>query len=133
MAKRSQIQHYNEAVEKQMGYVACVRTGNTLRLAGVIAVDLEMNIIGLDDMTAQINQIYDIIGKTLSKSDADMSNVVNEVIYVRDLSLLMEPAATEARIARYAECAPPAATAVQVSGLASPDALIEIQVTAVLD
>jgi enamine deaminase RidA (YjgF/YER057c/UK114 family) len=41
-------------------------------------------------------------------------------------------AAGEARARRYAECAPPAATVVQVAGLFLPGAMVEIQVTAVL-
>lgn len=133
MAKQSQVHYYNEAVEKQMGFAAAVRTGDTLRLSGIISTDMEMNVIGEGDMLAQITQVYDTMEKVLAMQGATFENVVNEVIYATDLAALAEPAVLGARAARYANCAPPAATAVQVAGLISPGVMIEIQVTAVLD
>ena len=44
----------------------------------------------------------------------------------------LSQAASAARAKRYAKCAPPATTAVQVSALFFPAAMIEIQATAVL-
>jgi enamine deaminase RidA (YjgF/YER057c/UK114 family) len=53
--------------------------------------------------------------------------VVNEMIFVTDMAELV--AGSPTRLARYAACAPPATTAVQVSALFVPGALIEIQAT----
>ena len=133
MAKHSQVQYYNEAMEKQMGFAAIVQTGNTLRLSGIISVDEQMNVVGQGDMAAQLNQVYDIMEKTLAMHQATLANVVNEMMFATDLAALGDPAAIGARVARYADCAPPAATAVQVSGLFVPGAMIEIQATAVLE
>jgi enamine deaminase RidA (YjgF/YER057c/UK114 family) len=130
MAKNSQVQFFNEPVERQLGFAAIVQQGNTLYLSGLIAVDEQMNIVGRGDMAAQINQIYDLMEKVLAMSQATLENVVNEVMYTTDMPALVEAAA--ARVGRYAHCAPPAATAVQISGLYMPDALLEIQATAVL-
>ena len=133
MAKESQVQYYNEAAERQMGFAAIVRTGNTLRLSGIVSVDMEMNVVGEGDMATQLTQVYDIMEKTLAKEGATFENVVNEVIYATDLAALADPEVAGIRLARYANCAPPAATGVQVAALFFPGAMIEIQATAVLD
>lgn len=131
MAKNSQVQFFNEPMERQLGFAAMVQHGNTLYLSGLISVDENMNIVGAGDMATQINQIYDLMEKVLAMSQATLENVVNEVMYTTDMQALVEAAGT--RVARYAQCAPPAATGIQVSGLFLPDAMLEIQATAVLD
>lgn len=130
MAHISQVQHYNEPVEKQLGFAAMVQTGKVLHLAGIVAVDEALNVVGPGDMAAQVECVYDIMEATLAKSGATLLHVVNELIFVTDLQQFA--AAGEARAKRYARCAPPAATAVQVVALLFPAAMIEIQVTAVL-
>jgi 2-iminobutanoate/2-iminopropanoate deaminase len=130
MAHISQVQHFNEPVEKQLGFAAMVQTGKTLHLAGIVAVDDALNVVGPGDMAAQVARVYDIMETTLAKSGASLLHVVNEMIFVTDLAQFA--AAGEVRAKRYARCAPPAATAVQVSALLFPAAMIEIQVTAVL-
>ena len=131
MAHISQVQFYNEPVEKQLGFVALVQTGKTLHLAGIVSVDDALNVIAPGDMAGQIDRIYDIMEKTLAKGGATLQHVVNELIFVTDLQKF-GPDASAARARRYAKCAPPATTAVQVSALFFPAAMIEIQATAVL-
>jgi enamine deaminase RidA (YjgF/YER057c/UK114 family) len=133
MAKHSQVRYINEPVEKQLGFSAIVQTGNTLRLSGIVSVDEQMNVVAPEDMVAQIEQIYNIMEQTLAKCQATLADVVNEMIFVTDMAALADSAATAARLARYGDNAPPSATAVQVSALFSPGAVIEIQATAVLD
>jgi enamine deaminase RidA (YjgF/YER057c/UK114 family) len=131
MAHISQVQYYNEPVEKQMGFVALVQTGKTLHLAGIVSVDDALNVVAPNDMAGQIERIYDIMEKTLANCGATLQHVVNELVFVTDLHKF-GPAASAARAKRYAKCAPPATTAVQVSALFFPAAMIEIQATAVL-
>ena len=102
-----------------------------IEISGLIAVDEKMQVVGVGDMKAQINCIYDQMEQILAMSQATLANVVNEVMYTTNLASLVE--ANAARVARYAKYAPPASTGVQVSALFFPDALIEIQATAVLD
>ena len=131
MAHVSQVQYFNEAVEKQMGFVASVQTGKTLHLAGIVSIDEALNVVAPGDMAGQIERIYDIMEKTLAKSGATLQHVVNELVFVTDLQKF-GPEASAARARRYAKCTPPATTAVQVSALFFPAAMIEIQATAVL-
>ena len=130
MAHISQVLHYNEPVEKQLGFAAMVQSGKVLHLAGIVAVDEALNVVGPRDMAAQVERVYDIMEATLAKSGGTLLHVVNEMIFVTDLAQFA--AAGAARAKRYAQCAPPAATAVQVVALLFPAAMIEIQVTAVL-
>jgi enamine deaminase RidA (YjgF/YER057c/UK114 family) len=130
MAHPSQVQYYNEPVEKQLGFAAIVQTDKTLRLSGIVAVDAALNVVGKGDMAAQVKRIYDIMEETLAMNGATLEHVVAEVIYTTNMAAFAEAGATRAQ--RYAKCAPPATTAVQVSGLFLPDAMIEIQATAVV-
>lgn len=66
-------------------------------------------------------------------SGANLADLVREVIFTTNLAALATPEASEARIGRYRDGDPPVATAIQVSGLFSPEASIEIDVTAVID
>jgi enamine deaminase RidA (YjgF/YER057c/UK114 family) len=131
MAHVSQVQYFNEAAEKQLGFVALVQSGKTLHLSGIIAVDEALNVVAPGDMVGQIERVYDIMEKTLAKSGATLQHVVNELIFVTDLQKY-GPEASAARARRYAKCTPPATTGVQVSALFFPGAMIEIQATAVL-
>ncbi len=94
-------------------------------------MDDALNVVAPGDMAGQIERIYDIMEKTLAKSGATLEHVVDELIFVTDLQKF-GPDASAARAKRYAKCTPPATTAVQVTGLFLPGAMIEIQVTAVL-
>ena len=102
-----------------------------LHLAGIISVDENANVHAPGDMAAQIERIYDIMEETLAKNGANLEHVVNEVMYTTDMSKLMEAIAVRAR--RYAGHAFPATTALQISALAFPDAMLEIQAIAQLD
>ena len=131
MAKNSQVQFLMEPLERQLGFAALVQQGNQLWLSGLISVNEKLEVVGKGDMAAQITQIYDLMEKVLAMGGATLANVVNEVMYTTDLQALV--AAAHVRKARYDKYAPPANTGVQVSALFLPDAMLEIQATAVLD
>lgn len=128
MATAEQVIHFNEPVEKQFGFAAMVKTGAFIHLSGVLSLDEQLNVVAPGDMAAQIERVYDILEATLSLVRADLSNVVNETIFVTDMQALAAAAAT--RTKRYAKCAPPASTAVQVGALFLPGCLIELQAVA---
>jgi enamine deaminase RidA (YjgF/YER057c/UK114 family) len=134
MARLNQAQYVNDAVEKQYGFAACVQSGKTLYLSGLIAMDENMQVVAPGDMAGQIDKIYDHMEGILALHQASLVNVVNELIFVTSMQALVE--AAPARVARYARvpnCAFPTSTAVQVGALFLPEAMIEIQATATLD
>lgn len=131
MARLDQVQHYFEPLEKQLGFAAIVQAGKTLYLSGLIAVNEKMELVAPGDMAGQLAAIYDHMEKVLAMCNATLAHVVNETLFATDLEALARHSGV--RVARYARCAPPAATGVQVAGLFLPGALVEIQATAVLD
>jgi enamine deaminase RidA (YjgF/YER057c/UK114 family) len=128
MASVDQVIFFNEPVEKQLGFAAMVKTGELIHLSGVLSIDERLNVVAPGDMAGQIERVYDILEETLALVRADLSNVVNETIFVTDIQALAAAAATRAK--RYAKCAPPASTAVQVGALFFPGCLIELQAVA---
>ena len=131
MAKLGQVQHFNKPLEDRLGFSAIVHANGLLHLAGIISIDEKAQVVGPGDMAAQMARIYDIMEETLAKNGATLEHVVSEVIYTTDMARLME--ATPIRAKRYEAYANPATTAVQISALAFPDAMLEIQVMAQLD
>lgn len=130
MAKQSQIIQVNPEREARFGISAMVRAGDTLYVSGLLSVDDEFNLIGPDDMAAQIARIYDRLEAALALAGADLTHVVSEVSYATDVEALA--AASHVRDDRYqrANAAPPVATAVEVRRLFLPGALLELVATA---
>ena len=131
MAKKEQIKHHNEAIEKQLGFSGSVRAGNTIYLSGMISVEPDMTPVAAGDMAGQMQKIYEIIGEILASHGASFADVVNEFMFATDLGALA--GATGVRAKFYEGCEPPASTAVEVSALFTPEAMLEVQITAVVD
>ncbi len=131
MAKFGQVQHFNKLLEDSLGFSAIVHANGTLHLAGIISITETAEVFAPDDMAAQLDRIYDIMEETLAKCGATLEHVVSEVMYTTDLAKLSE--ASPIRAKRYAGYANPATTAIQISALAFPGVLLEIQALAQLD
>ena len=109
--------------------VARIDAGATtlLVLSGQLGVDDDGTV--LDGMTAQSQRIFDIVEALLGAYGATLADVVNIRTYMLDLGQLAEYGAVrQARLAGRR----PTSTTVQVAGLFKPDALLEVEVTAVL-
>lgn len=130
MAKAEQAQHYNKPLEDALGFSAVINAGGTLHLAGIVSINEAGEVFAPGDASAQMDRIYDIMVETLAKNGATLEHVVSEVIYTTDMARLME--ATPIRANRYKGFANPATTAVQISALAFPDVIFEIQAIAQL-
>ena len=113
----------------RFSHVASIDLGGTklLILSGQLAVDAEGKLVGPDDMTAQAEFIMDTVATILAAHGATFEHVVNVRSYLTDMDRLGEYAA--ARMKRFTG-PPPTGTAVEVSRLAAPGALLEVEVTA---
>lgn len=114
------IYHEHAAGEQAWGYAQAVVVGNTIYVSGTVS--------GGATMEEQITGIYRRIARTLERHGATLQHVVRETAYTKDMQALA--AANAARLAAYAGHTP-AATWVQITGLLSPQAMVEIEVTAV--
>ena len=119
-------------LSKPTGYTHVVEvTGpsKTVYIAGQIAFDKDGKIVGAGDMKAQAEQVFRNLQAALAAAGATFSDVVKMNTYVTDMG--QAPAVREIR-ARYFGETTPASTLVQVSALARPELMLEIEVIAVV-
>ena len=69
-------------LEERFGLSYAVKAGKTLHLSGLLAADDDFNLVGENDMEAQIRCIYDRLQFVLAKCDADLRHVVREINFV---------------------------------------------------
>lgn len=114
------------------GYSQVVRVtgGQTIYLAGQVALDASRNLVGQGDFRAQAQQVFENIKTALAAVGADFSQVVKLNMYVVDRSHL--PILREVRDRYVNTDAPPASTLVEVRSLAQEEFLLEIEAIASL-
>lgn len=105
------------------------KVGNTIYVAGQTASE-ERGVVGPGDIRLQTRTAFERIKTILEEAGASMRDVVKSTIYVTDMRY--REAYNEVR-QEYWSTDPPASTLVQVVALATPEALIEIDVIAVVD
>jgi reactive intermediate/imine deaminase len=98
-------------------------------LSGQIANDLEGTLVGPGDMRAQTRQVFENLRAILAANDATFADVVKIGTY---LTTLDDLAGMREVRSEYLTSEPPASTAVQVVALVVPDAMIEIDLVAVV-
>lgn len=129
-AEPQQIQRINpEGMTQPTGYHHVIRVDNVLFLAGQVALDSDGNVVGKGDMKAQVQKVLENMQTVLASQGADFSNVVKVNIFTTDIPAFRD--AAEIR-AKFFEGHPPASTLVEISSLARPDFLVEIEAIAML-
>jgi 2-iminobutanoate/2-iminopropanoate deaminase len=113
------ISHYADAVE----------AGGFLYISGMLPVNADGELVGAGDVSTQSAQVLDNVGAVLRATGATFDNVVRVGVYVRDIA---DRELINAVRRRYFGDARPASTLVEVSALAHPDALVEIEAVALL-
>ena len=109
-------------------YNHLVKAGNLMFIAGQVALDADGNVVGEDDMVAQVRQVLENMKTVLASEGADFSNVVKTNIFTTDIDRFR--AAADVR-AEYFAGNPPASTLVQIERLARPVFLVEIEAIAI--
>jgi reactive intermediate/imine deaminase len=108
-----------------------VETGDAtwVYLSGQIANDDSGEIAGVGDLRVQTEQVFENLARILEANGAGFEHVVKIQTYFTTLDDLA--GSREVR-SRYLPADPPASTAVQVAALVMPEALIEVDVVAVV-
>ena len=96
-------------------------------ISGQVSKDKNGNIVGKSDIRAQTKQVMENIGAVLRAGNANYNDIVKITVYLTDMSRLKD--VIEIRN-QYLKVALPTSTAVEVSGLANPDYLVEIEAIA---
>jgi 2-iminobutanoate/2-iminopropanoate deaminase len=123
-----------EAVHPPVGtYSHAVRVGtadgNWIYVSGQVALDAEGTLVGAGDLRAQTRQVFENLRAILEANGATFADVVKIGTY---LTTLYDLAGMREVRSEYLTSEPPASTAVQVMALVVPDALIEIDLVAVV-
>jgi enamine deaminase RidA (YjgF/YER057c/UK114 family) len=98
-------------------------------VSGQIANDLEGNLVGPGDLRAQTQQVFENLRAILAANGATFADVVKIGTY---LTTLDDLAGMREVRSEYLTSDLPASTAVQVVALVVPEALIEIDLVAVV-
>ncbi|HKI28915.1 MAG TPA: RidA family protein [Actinomycetota bacterium] len=108
-----------------------VETGDAvwISVSGQIAIDSEGNLVGTGDMRAQTRQVFENLSAILEANGATFADVVKIGTY---LTTLDDLAGMREVRGEYLTAEPPASTAVQVVALVVPDAMIEVDLLAVV-
>ncbi|HLE70670.1 MAG TPA: RidA family protein [Vicinamibacteria bacterium] len=118
-----------DGLNKPATYSHVVKVGNLLFISGQVAFDSAGNLVGENDMKAQVRQVLENLKTALASQKADFSHVAKINIFTTDVEAFL--GAAEVR-AEYFKGHPPASTLVQIVKLARPGLLVEIEAIAAL-
>jgi enamine deaminase RidA (YjgF/YER057c/UK114 family) len=103
--------------------------GKTIYVAGQLARDEGGNLVGKGDMRAQMEQTFKNLDLCLKAAGATWADVVKSNTYVTDYTEFSKN--SDVRM-RYFGVASPTSTTVQIGRLADSDAMVEIEMIAVV-
>jgi enamine deaminase RidA (YjgF/YER057c/UK114 family) len=107
-----------------------VKVGNLLFIAGQVALDQDLQLVGENDAEAQSRQIWHNIKSVVEAAGGKVTDVVRITLFVLDFKHM--PAFHKVRKEIFAGGRYPAATGVQVVKLGLPGLLLETEATAVI-
>jgi 2-iminobutanoate/2-iminopropanoate deaminase len=103
--------------------------GKMIYIAGQLARDAGGNIVGPGDMRAQLEQTFKNLDACLKAAGATWADVVKTNTFVTDYEAFSK--CREVRM-RYFGVATPTSTTIQISRLAQPEAMVEIEMIAAI-
>lgn len=111
-------------------YTDAVRFGELLFISGTVALDENNQVVAPGDVVAQADYVLAAIGQILEQASGDFNNIIRMTVYLVDINdrNKINPVRR-----KYFGATKPASTLFQVSALAVPGLLIEIEVVAGLD
>jgi 2-iminobutanoate/2-iminopropanoate deaminase len=110
-------------------HVVVVEARKTIFVSGQLARDSQGHVVGAGDMRAQIRQTGENIKTALAAAGASLADIVKTNTYVTNIEEFFKH--TDVRMEYFG--AMPTSTTIEVSKLAHPDLMVEIEVVAVLD
>src|SRR6266576_481378 len=128
----SALQHFRapDGLAPGPGYSHAVTgRGRWVATSGQVALDGGGKLVGPGDPEGQTRQVFANLDRALASAGASFTDVIKLNYYVTDIAML--PVVRTIRDEYVDTARPPASTAVQVTALAMPDLMIEIEAWAV--
>ncbi|MGD9043812.1 MAG: RidA family protein [Desulfobacterales bacterium] len=111
------------------GYTHVCKIGDTVHVSGQLALDQEGKIVGEGDMILQTEKTYENLKKCLESVGATINDIVMLRIFVTDLEAFQKTGDIRKKyFGKYR----PVTTGLEISRLYFPEALIEVEATAVI-
>lgn len=107
--------------------------GKMVHVSGLVASDADGTLVAPGDLAGQMAFIFECLGKALAEVGATPANVVRQRIFVVDLKLENRPIIANAMNGFYGGGPTAASTCVGVPALLVEGALVEIDLTAVVE
>jgi enamine deaminase RidA (YjgF/YER057c/UK114 family) len=122
-----------DTMPKSLGYsqVARVTGGTIVFISGQVALDKSGNVVGKDDVRAQVQQIFENLKVAIEAAGGTLDDVIKLNSYFVDMSSSLT-AFRDVRDKYIDLTCPPASTALQVSRLFRPEFLVEVEAVAVV-
>ncbi len=118
-----------QRIERKIGHAQAVRVGRTLYITGAVRWGQNDKSSAADEMKEKIHSTFGDIRQMLEVHGADVSDIVKETVYTKNLDAAIE--AEAARSELYGDHTPTAKW-VGVSKLLYPELLIEIGIVAII-
>lgn len=115
--------------EDIVGYSRAVRMGNIIEVTGTVAVDDNNNVVGKDNAYEQTVFVIKKIEQVLKRAGAELEHVIRTRMFVTDISRWEEYGKAHGEFFGKIR---PCTSMIEVKGLISPEYLIEIEATAIL-
>ncbi len=129
MTISKEAKNLNMPWEQEYGYSQAVKIGDTIYLSGQVSHDEKGEIVGINDMEAQMRQAYANVQRLLAEYGAGVESIVDETLFVTDMEAAYA-AAVKCRKEIFSGSPVLASTIVQIERLAFPELMIEIKCVA---
>ena len=116
--------------ESIVGYSRAIRTGNVIEVSGTCAVDENGEPFAPGNAYSQTKKVLEIILSSLEKLGGKPEDIVRTRIYVTNIEDWQEVGKAHGE---FFQSIRPVTTMVEVSRLISPEYVVEIEATAVIN
>ena len=116
-------------IHKPVGYSHLAKAGNQVFIAGQLAIDKNGNMVGVGDIEAQTKQALANLDEAVMAAGGTRDDIAAIRVYMTNRDDL--PGMRKARADFWKT--PPASTLIFITGLVRPEALIEIEATAIIE
>ena len=137
MAKAKRTNHVSTKLHTRMvngkvmfPHAVSIEGKRLISCSGQLAWDQDGNTVGHGDMRAQFRQVCENLAEALREAGASWADVIKTNTYVTNMEAFFK--CVDIR-EEFFGIANPSSTTVEVSRLANPDMLVEVEVMAVVD